>query len=202
MTVSACGLRFWWCDGWVWSLRIGASGSLWGVSRFIRRGRSASGAVTVQVVNKDGSRIVDVVHVGSANTDADLAVLMEQAEAMLHPDQEMLDVGAVRHAALSEVAEGTKARQRPLEAPARGRPRSSACGGGVVVGQPARLLWQVLCEAYEHLGFACLDDDAFMKIVLARIVEPTSKVDSVRVLDERISLEAPSISSHHGRPAA
>ncbi|TWS21665.1 IS1634 family transposase, partial [Tsukamurella conjunctivitidis] len=63
-----------------------------------------------------------------------------------------------------------------------------------MVGQPARVLWQVLTEAYERLGFTNLDDDTFMKIVLARIVEPTSKVDAIRVL-EGIGVNAPSRST-------
>ena len=60
----------------------------------------------------------------------------------------------------------------------------------MVVGQPARILWQVLTEAYARLGFDCLDDDVFMKVVLARIVEATSKIDALRVL-RNLGVEAP-----------
>jgi len=45
-------------------------------------------------------------------------------------------------------------------------------------------LWQVLNHAYARLGFDVLDDDAFAQLVLARVIEPTSKADSLRVLDE------------------
>ena len=45
-------------------------------------------------------------------------------------------------------------------------------------------MWQVLNHAYARLGFDVLDDDAFAQLVLARVIEPTSKADSLRVLDE------------------
>ncbi|RIX34572.1 IS1634 family transposase [Corynebacterium falsenii] len=164
------------------------------MSRFVRRGRSASGAVTVQVVEKRGSRVISVEHVGSANTDADLAVLLERAERLLHPDQEVLDLGELgRSASMESVADWRQddAPRSDVESTrTRGRPRSAAGSSGVVVGQPARILWQVLTEAYARLGFDCLDDDVFMKVVLARIVEATSKIDALRVL-RNLGVEAP-----------
>ena len=47
-------------------------------------------------------------------------------------------------------------------------------------------LWEALCTAYRVLGFdAAVDGDAvFRDLVLARIIEPTSKADSLRVLAE------------------
>ncbi|GAA1794198.1 hypothetical protein [Nostocoides veronense] len=42
-------------------------------SRFVRKVRTASGAVAVQVVSKTGGVVVGVEHVGSAHTDAELA---------------------------------------------------------------------------------------------------------------------------------
>jgi hypothetical protein len=63
---------------------------------------------------------------------------------------------------------------------------------GVITGKRSAVLWQVLTEAYARVGFGVVDDAAFEQLVLARIVEPTSKADSVRVLDElgveRVSL--------------
>lgn len=38
--------------------------------------------------------------------------------------------------------------------------------------------------AYSHLGFDVVGDEAFKQLVLARLIEPTSKADSLRVLDE------------------
>ena len=47
-------------------------------------------------------------------------------------------------------------------------------------------LWDALSRAYDVLGFdaAVGGDEVFRLVVLARIIEPTSKADSLRVLDE------------------
>ena len=42
----------------------------------------------------------------------------------------------------------------------------------------------MLENAYAHLGFDVVADEAFKQLVLARLVEPTSKADSVRVLGD------------------
>ena len=56
-------------------------------SRFVRRVRTASGGVAVQIVVKDHGEIVEVDHVGSAHTDADLALLLAAARERLQPGQ-------------------------------------------------------------------------------------------------------------------
>jgi hypothetical protein len=47
-------------------------------------------------------------------------------------------------------------------------------------------LWGALCTAYDALGLdkAADGDKAFRQLVLARIIEPTSKADSLRVMEE------------------
>jgi hypothetical protein len=47
-------------------------------------------------------------------------------------------------------------------------------------------LWEALCASYDQLGLdeATGGDEMFRQLVLARIIEPTSKVDSLRVLAE------------------
>lgn len=49
-------------------------------------------------------------------------------------------------------------------------------------------LWEALCAAYDQLGFdtAAGGDKVFRQLVLARIIEPTSKADSLRVLAEAV----------------
>ena len=78
----------------------------------------------------------------------------------------------------------------PAKPAAGGRPAAVAAGGRVV-GTSADLLWAVLTSAYAQLGFDVLGDDGFRAMVLARIVEPTSKAEVVRVLDE---IGAPAVS--------
>lgn len=45
-------------------------------------------------------------------------------------------------------------------------------------------MWQILSDAYDRLGFDVVGDEAFRALVAARIIEPTSKLDTIRVLDE------------------
>lgn len=47
-------------------------------------------------------------------------------------------------------------------------------------------LWDALDRAYHSLGFdtATDGDEVFRHLVLARVIEPTSKHDSLRVLEE------------------
>jgi hypothetical protein len=57
-------------------------------------------------------------------------------------------------------------------------------GQSTITSQSSTLLWHVLSSANARLGFDGLGDEAFKQLVLARLVEPVSKADSVRVLDE------------------
>jgi hypothetical protein len=73
----------------------------------------------------------------------------------------------------------TVARQRLDTAPEAGGPLPIT---SVRVGR----LWEALACAYGRLGFeeAAGRDEVFRQLVLARIIEPTSKLDSLRVLEE------------------
>ena len=57
-------------------------------------------------------------------------------------------------------------------------------GHAVISSKASAVLWQVLAGAYTRLGFDAVGDKSFKQLVLARIVEPTSKAGSLRVLDE------------------
>ena len=48
----------------------------------------------------------------------------------------------------------------------------------------SQLLLEILIKQYNHLGFNLLRDYVFSYLCVARIVEPTSKLDSLRVLGE------------------
>ncbi len=139
----------------------------------------------MQVVTKDRGVVVDVDHVGSAHTDAELALLLEAARERLSSGQAELDLGelAVVPARTTDVADWTS-KQLHVPTKAGGRPATVA-GGGKVTGTASLLLWQVLAEAYRQLGFDdAVGDTAFRALVLARLIEPTSKADSVRVISE------------------
>jgi hypothetical protein len=53
-----------------------------------------------------------------------------------------------------------------------------------VVPTGSRLLFQALDDIYAALGLGALDDDVFRDLVMARVVEPTSVLDTGRVLAE------------------
>ena len=58
---------------------------------FVRKVRTASGAVAVQVMRKVGRRDELVEHIGSAHTDAELGILLERARHVVAGDQVALD---------------------------------------------------------------------------------------------------------------
>jgi hypothetical protein len=53
-------------------------------------------------------------------------------------------------------------------------------------------LWSVLEQAWEQLGFDVVADGAFRAVALARVVEPVSKADTLRVLAE-VGVDGPSL---------
>ena len=143
---------------------------------FVRKVRTASGATAVQIVEKRGGVRRIVEHVGSAHSDADLAVLMQAARDRIDAGQQALEL------AFPPSVSGAQ----PTESSA---PPAGATGA-VVTGTSCEVLWEVLIEAYRRLGFDAVDDQAFQALVLARIIEPTSKLAAVGVLEE-IGVAAP-----------
>jgi hypothetical protein len=135
------------------------------VASFIRKVPTASGARAVQIVHKQGRQVVGIEHIGSAHDDGQLAVLMEIARQRLLPGQDSLDLA-------------------PSGAPAAVSASSGVGAGARVEAMCSRLLWDVLAGAYERLGFDAVGDETFKDLVLARIIEPTSKADTIRVLGE------------------
>jgi len=179
----------------------------------VRKVRTASGAVAVQIVTRRGRLVEQVEHLGSAHTDAELTLLLAMAHERLTGGQDGLDLGGlpVQPPRMDEVADWTGQRrgraglagqagldeQTPAVRRGRGRPPSIDAGTRVVATS-ALLLWRVLTDAYCRLGFDALADEAFRAMVLARIVEPTSKADSLRVLTE-IGVPAPSLRIRRSR---
>jgi hypothetical protein len=148
---------------------------------WIRRVRTASGATAVQVAEYDGGRRKIVAHVGSAHTEAELGILLERAREMLgDPAQAAFDLG-IEHAA-------PRARlvRREASPPLFGvePPDGARAGAGParVMSTDSRLLLEALDGVYDGLGFGALSDDVFRDLVLARVVEPTSILDTPRVL--------------------
>jgi hypothetical protein len=126
----------------------------------VRTVKTASGARAVQIVysNRAGKRRIE--HIGSAHDDVELELLKTVARQRITADQGELDLGLA------------------------GQPRA----GGPLPITASRMghLGDALAGAYRAVGFESVTggDDVFRALVLARIIEPTSKLDSLRVLGE------------------
>jgi len=129
---------------------------------YVRTVKTASGATAVQIVhsNRRGARTID--HIGSAHSPEEIEALRAVAVQRLAHGQDELELGLGMAAAASS-------------------------GGPLPITQ-SRMghLWDALSRAYDSLGFddATDGDEVFRHLVLARIIEPTSKEDSLRVLEE------------------
>jgi len=129
------------------------------VAPYVRTVKTGSGATAVQIVHGSRRGARDIEHIGSAHDDAQLALLKAAARQRMAAGQLEFDFGL-----------GDEASAGPLEI------TSSRMGH----------LWDALSRAYEVLGFgvAAGGDEVFKALVLARIIEPTSKLDSLRVIEE------------------
>ncbi len=129
---------------------------------YVRTVKTSSGATAVQIVHsaRRGSRQIE--HLGSAHTPEEVEALKAVAGQRLAQGQAELDLGL-------EIA-------------------AAAASGGPLEIASSRMghLLEALSRAYDALGFdgATKGDEVFRQLVLARIIEPTSKEDSVRVLQE------------------
>jgi len=146
---------------------------------YVRKVRTASGAVAVQVVRKHRGQRTILAHVGSAHTDAQLGILLEQARRIAAQDQGVLDIEVpARTQSIDGIADW-RTGTLPLSP---GVPKGAPAPPGRTAATHSRLLYDVLGAVYDWLGFDIVADAVFRDLVIARIVEPTSKVDAARVL--------------------
>lgn len=136
-------------------------GPLWhgsGVSPYVRKVPTGSGARAVQIIWSKKRGHAEVEHIGSAHDEAQLELLMAVAEQRIHASQDELDLGL-------PVAD-----QSSVE----------------VVGTRMGRLLDAIAAVYRQLGLDTVKgaDMVFEQLVTARIIEPTSKQDTARVLDE------------------
>jgi hypothetical protein len=127
----------------------------------------------VQIVHgsRRGARRIE--HVGSAHDEAELEALKAAARQRLAAGQGELDLGL---GGSVDAAAGVAANPSPTPS---GRPLE-------IASSRMGPLWDGLSSAYDTLGFAQAvgRGEVFRHLVLARIIEPTSKLDSLRVLTE------------------
>ena len=135
------------------------------MSPFLRKVRTSSGATAVQIAVKEDSVRRIVEHLGSAHNKIELAALLEVGRQKIAAwqGQGLLDLESLE--------------------PAPGR---TGLATTTVESKHSRLLWEVLHSAYQRLGLgdATGGDRAFEQMVLARLVEPSSKAQVPRVLGD------------------
>jgi hypothetical protein len=135
------------------------------VSPYVRTVKTTPGATAVQIVHSPQRGSRDIEHLGSAHDDVELELLKAAARQRLAAGQGELDLG--------------------LEATG---PARRGAGGGPLPITATRMecLLDALEHAYRVLGLedATGGDEVFAQLVLARIIEPVSKLDSLRVLEE------------------
>nr|WP_290322008.1 IS1634 family transposase [Corynebacterium cystitidis] len=160
----------------------------------------------MQVVRKVGGRTEVIKYFGSAHDDGQLAVLYLAAESFLGRGQQlslplegvgddrripvMDDFADYRHRDdsvdqqeldLGAVQTHTESVHAAQDSGAGDRLSGSRDGQARVVDTANKVLWQVLARVWDVLDFG-IDDPSFQAMVIARIVEPTSKAQVGRVL--------------------
>ena len=127
----------------------------------------------MQVVAKDHGVRRIVEHLGSAHDEAELAALMSLGRQRLLAGQQVLDLGPALNDDADEVGG-----QAPGDGGAARRPQ--------IISRRSGWLIEALRSAYRRLGLgdATGGDRAFEQMVAARLIEPTSKADTPRVLSE------------------
>jgi hypothetical protein len=132
---------------------------------YIRTVTTASNAIAVQIVHSSRKGSREIEHIWSAHTAEDVEVLKAVARQRLH---------ATRTASISVTAGPRVRRCRSC------RPAASICG--------MRCARRIGCWGSTPV---CDHDEVFQALVLARLIEPTSKLATIRVLEE-IGVTAPS----------
>ncbi|BDH59423.1 hypothetical protein MTP03_43620 [Tsukamurella sp. PLM1] len=125
---------------------------------YVRTVKTASGATAVQIVWSSTRGSHKIEHLGSAHDEQQLAALRGAGEEKIAAGQTALDLGV------------------------DGMPQVDPLP---ITASRMAALWDALVGAYRLLGFdtATGGDAVFRDLVLARIIEPTSKLDSLRVLE-------------------
>ena len=126
---------------------------------YVRTVKTSSGATAVQIVYSSHRGSREIEHLGSAHSGAEVELLKAAARQRLAAGQGELDLG---------LAVGALGGPLPITASRMGH------------------LWDALLHGFRVLGLerAAGGDEVFAQLVLARIIEPTSKLDAARVLEE------------------
>ena len=161
--------------GWLllglWGLRGLGCALTWGYESVRSHGQDGVGGPCGAdcALLPEGARSIE--HIGSAHDDAELAVLKEVARQRLNAGQLSFDLPGLN----SENDAGSA----PQE------PAGTGCVAPIASNRMGVLL-EALEAAWKTVGLDRLDgaDEVFRQLVTARLIEPTSKQNSLRVLTE------------------
>ena len=126
----------------------------------IRKTKTASGAVAVQVVRYENRKVIIEKHIGSAHTPDEVAALIESAEAWL--------------------IQNTPQAQLFPKTPRR----TIALTSARYVGTRYAFAHTVLSAIAERCGFAALRSPLLLDLAFMRLIEPASKLRSVVLLQQ------------------
>lgn len=128
--------------------------------------KPSSGATALHVAWSWPTGARSIEHLGSAHVEVEFPTLKEAAVERLAAGQTELHLGIA-------------GQLEPCMLP--------------ILSSQVTPLWDALCAAYRILGFksATEGDNVFRDRVLARLIEPTSKIDAERVLNEVGAVSAP-----------
>jgi len=161
---------------------------------WVRKVVTTSGATAVQVAESVGGRRRIVKHFGSAHTEADLAVLVDSANAWLLDRQGVLDIAMdLVQPKVALLSPPEPARQLNLfdslgYLPSDRGSSVSPVLPGRVKSTDSRLLAELLLSVYRDLGFDDLDDKWFRSLVVAWVARPRSILKTGKTL-KRLGLE-------------
>lgn len=110
--------------------------------------------MAIQIAHKRYGQIVRIEHIGSAHDAKEEAFLVGLAHQRLNKNQLFLFKSTSHSPKL------------------------------ILKSSSSILLSETLLKSYDRLGFTKLKDHVFAFLTIARIVEPVSKLDSLRVLEE------------------
>lgn len=119
---------------------------------YIRKVPTKSGATAVQIAYTAYGKVIRVDHIGSAHTPEELTLLESLARQQL-----------------------PESKQQSLFSEHKAEPIR-------LVHSASQLLYDTLSNLYDQIGFDAFIDEDFRRLCIARLVEPTSKLDSIRVL--------------------
>jgi hypothetical protein len=132
------------------------------MSRYIHKYKMKNGNTAVRIMIKAGRELIGVEHIGVAHNEEELKMFIILAGEKLKDERqgELKLFGEAKHAGIRQVRAYSK------------------------------YLFEVVGEVFNKLKFKEIEDETFKRLTLSQIIEPTSKADSIRVLNG-LGIQAP-----------